>query len=1148
MSGDGTSSALQSLIPAQIDAVQPAENVWLSASAGTGKTQVLTARVIRLLLEEDVEPENLLCITFTKAGAAEMAERINRLLASWVQLDDHALFRDLEAIGAVSGPLARQRASELFAKVLDAPGGGLQIMTIHSFCQSLLGSFPEEAGLVPGFKPIEGPEQQELLRQALASMVITAEDAQDEGLIKDLQSLSLAMGEEAAVKFLHKCAGAPDVMSDIPEGEGAAVWARRLAGIAFDDPVEVMLESALSDGEINSASIRSIAEQNFGWGKGNLDSRGGKRAQVIYDWLAMDATRRVTHFAALHGCWSKADGEALIASKGFTPPDDAYAALALELFSWAKSLADQVARAAYADRLAQALLVGKRFTHFYAQAKHERGVIDFDDMIRRTAALLGTSHMADWVRYKLDRQIDHILVDESQDTNKAQWDIIDSLSDDFFSGSGAKSERLRTIFSVGDFKQAIYGFQGTAPERYREAGERFEEKIKAANKALERLTLSQSFRSTAPILDFVNAVIETTGPESFGINEAIEDHYSVKPEVGIVELLSPVAAGAVLDDSAANDIKDDEESWITFEKRELAKKLAEHAKALIDERPWLASQGRYLEPGDIMFLLRSRGELASLIVAQLHERAVPVAGIDRLRLSQPLVVQDLLAVIRFVLQPQDDLSLACILVSPIIGWSQEQLLEHGYRGHRRVSLWQHLREQDTIAEDIAPLRVVLDAADYITVYDFLEDILSGPIGARRKFVARMGTEALVPIEEMLNIALQFQQQQGGGLQSFLGWFDRGDIEIKREGVGSANEVRVMTVHGAKGLQAPVVVLADITSDPSKKPDRSAELLIDDGKRVPLLPIRSNEQSGHLLEVVERQKRREMEEHKRLLYVAMTRAEERLIMGGSLGISRKGEAPVESWYMALERGMLALGCTWERDDRWGQVMRHVGSEGVASQPKVDTKPRADRSPMATELPAWLFDQAPQESRPPRPLVPSRVEDDDYGDAPASLAMRAAAERGKLLHALFERVTDSNSLSAAKRWLELTVRDPAIDKEQLLTAATAVISNPDWRAFFSPDARAEVPLAAVVGDTVITGRVDRLVVEPGLVRFVDFKTSRSVPDEENGISTAYLRQMAHYAAALETIFPGSKIEASLLFTHAPRLITLSGTILAAHKPAS
>ena len=1151
MTGDDINPyALKRLIPAQHDAVIPADNIWLSASAGTGKTQVLTARVIRLLLEDNVEPEHLLCITFTKAGAAEMAERINQLLASWVQLDDHALFRDLEAIGATAGPAARQRASELFAKVLDAPGGGLQIMTIHSFCQSLLGTFPEEAGLVPGFKPIEGPEQKELQRLALSSMIIAAETTGDHDLIKNLQGLSLAMGEEAALKFLHKCAAAPDAMDEIPEGQGATIWARRLAGITFDEPVEAMLETALCDGAIDRVSIRSIAEQNLAWGKGNPDSRGGKRAQVIYDWLAMDAARRVKYFSELHRCWSKADGEPMVASKGSTPLDDAYAASALDLYNWTKSLADQMSRAAYADRLAPALLVGKKFAHFYAQAKHERGVIDFDDMIRRTAALLGTSHMADWVRFKLDRQIDHILVDESQDTNKAQWDIIGALSDDFFSGSGAKPERLRTIFSVGDFKQAIYGFQGTAPERYREAGEWFAKKIKAAGKTLERLTLSQSFRSTVPILDFVNAVIETTGAESFGISDVIEDHYSAKPDVGVVELLSPVAAGAAEEDGGGPD-SDDEESWVTNEKRLLAEKLADHAKALIDERPWLESKSRFLEPGDIMFLLRSRGELASLLVAQLHERGVPVAGIDRLRLAQPLVVQDLLAVIRFVLQPQDDLSLACIMVSPIIGWTQEQLLQFGYRGNRRVSLWQHLREQEAIATDIAPLRAMLDAADYITVYDFLEDILSGPIGARRKFVARLGTEALVPIEEMLNTALQFQQQQGGGLQSFLGWFDRGDIEIKREGAGNANEVRVMTVHGSKGLQAPVVILADTTSDPSKKLDRSAELLMDKGKRTPLLPIRSSEQSGRLAEIVEMQKEREMQEHRRLLYVAITRAEERLIMGGSLGGSRKGEAPADSWYTMLERGMMALGCCWEPDIRWGQVMRHVGAHGDGGKPPSAAAPAdlSDPAPaVAAEPPKWLFAPVPEEPRPPRPLVPSRLDDDSYGDAPAAPAMRAAAERGKLLHAIFERVTDAGSLAAAERWLDATVRDPSIDKNQLLGAVAAVVSNPEWAAFFGPAARAEIPLAAVVGETVITGRIDRLVIEPGLVRVVDFKTGRSVPDSENDVIVPYLRQMAHYVAALEMIFPGCVVEASLLFTHGPKLLALSDAILGPYKPAS
>jgi ATP-dependent helicase/nuclease subunit A len=1144
MSEDTSLKPLYPLIPAQLAAVQPEENVWLSASAGTGKTQVLTARVIRLLLEEGVEPENLLCITFTKAGAAEMAERINQRLASWVQLEDTALFKDMEAIGAKSGPEYRQRASELFARVLDAPGGGLQILTIHSFCQSLLGSFPEEAGLVPGFKPIEGAEQQTLLREALASMVIAAEQADDQDLIRSLQKLSLAMGEEAAEKFLAKCAAVPDVMEGIPDGAGAISWARRVAGVEFDCSPHQMLESALADSEILREDIKWIADENLAWGKGKADSRGGKRAHIIYNWLAMNPAQRAVEFQSLHRCWSNGEGEAMISSKGYTPMDDYYRDVAQRLYDWTKDLTDQMVRADYAERLASALLVGKRLAQYYAHAKHARGVIDFDDMIRRTAALLNSGAMAQWVRFKLDKQIDHILVDEAQDTNKAQWDIVAALASDFFSGLGQRSEKIRTIFSVGDFKQAIYGFQGTAPERYEEAGKKFGEDIKGAGGELARLTLSQSFRSTTPVLQFVNALIDEAGHANFGISDEVPDHYSRMPaEVGMVELLAPVSPK-----SADEERDDDEESWVPNQKRDLAERLADYAKELIDQKPWLATQKRPLEPRDIMFLLRSRGDVASLLVAQLHERRVPVAGVDRLRLAQPLVVQDLLAVIRFVLQPLDDLSLACIMVSPIIGWTQEKLLEYGYRGERKVSLWQHLRGQDAIADELEPLRAILDAADFVTVYDFLEQILSGPIGARRKFVARLGTEALVPMEEMLNTALLFQEQQGGGLQSFLHWFEKGENIIKREGEGGANEVRVMTVHGSKGLQAPVVILADATSDPRKKPDRTSALVMDEGKNVPLLAIRSAEKSGRLQEIVELQETRELEEHRRLLYVAVTRAEERLIMGGALSGQNKGVPPADSWFAMMESAMRALGHEWEDDARWGQVMRHVGEDGVSAAPPATRDQSAKDDPAPLEAPSWLFTPAPQESRPPRPLVPSRLEDDDYGDAPPSLAMQAAATRGKLLHALFERITDEASLDAAAKWLDITVRDAAIDKRQILEAVTAVVRNPEWADFFKPEAQAEVPLAALVGETVITGRIDRMIVEPGRVRIIDFKTGRSVPEDAQGVIIPYLRQMAHYVAALETIFPDSSVEASLLFTHTPRLVRLPDAVLQPHKPAS
>ena len=1139
----GSVKELYPLIPDQLNAVQPSDNIWLSASAGTGKTQVLSARVIRLLLEPGIRPENILCITYTKAGAAEMAQRINERLSAWVQMDSNQLFHELAAIGAKCSIDAHSNARELFARVLDAPGGGLQILTIHSLCQSLLSRFPEEAGLIPGFKPVEGREQGELYREALAEMIVASENSSDDWLLQNLREMSLSQGEEGALSFLKRCAGQAGVMAGIPDDIGALVYARRLVGVTFEGPVEVMLQTACGDSVIDRQLILKLAELNAIWGKGNPGSRGAKRDEVIRSWLAGDQSERARRFAELHGCWSKGTGgiEPLTHSKNYTPLDDNYSDLASKLFEWTNKIMQQVKLADYADRLAKALLVGKAYSATYAECKRRRGLVDFDDLIRKTSALLTTSGMSDWVRYKLDRQIDHILVDEAQDTNLAQWKIVKALSEDYFSGIGAKEGRARTIFAVGDFKQAIYGFQGTDPDKYRKAGEEFADRIEKTGGVLERLSLSQSFRSTKPVLDFVNAVIGELGPESFGLNEEIGDHYSLKSDTGMIELFAPVTPKEQNDEDG-----DNEESWLTTEKRVLAYRISAYVRQLIDDAPVLACTGEALVAGNIMILLRSRSDLASLLVARLHAVKVPVAGIDRLKILEPIAVQDMLACVKFVLQPRDDLSLACILVSPLMGWSQDQLLERGYR-KRGLGLWRHLRDQNDLAEAIQPLRDILGLADYTTPYHFLETILSGPIQGRKKMLARLGCEALVPVEELLNAALQFEQNNGGGLQAFLAWFESDNTAITRENSVGNSEVRVMTVHGAKGLQAPVVILVDVTADPTTKQGSSMELLMEEGTRLPLLQIKSADKIGRLDEVAELQTERDKAEHYRLLYVAMTRAEERLVLAGSLGKRSEGVAKENSWYPALLSGMQALGCDWQDELPWGRVMRYQGRDAPPATNAVDEKPK---QPLPAKiLPQWLLQMAPEERRPPRPLVPSQLGDDDYGDAPAPLASQIAADKGRLIHAIFERLSDgdtSDNIAQAAHWLSNNNRNPEIDNEALLNNIQTVLESPQWSQFFGPNARAEVPLAALVGETVISGRVDRLLIEPNLIHLLDFKTGRSVPSDEASVPVAYLRQMAHYVAALETIFEGRQVKASLLFTHAPKMIELSDAILAPHRP--
>ncbi|QIG80059.1 double-strand break repair helicase AddA [Stakelama tenebrarum] len=1126
--------ALPSLSGNQAPASDPARNIWLSASAGTGKTQVLAARVFRLLLR-GVDPGAILCLTFTKAGAAEMAERISGRLAHWVRASDEELKKDLFALGeAHLDPELRAFARTLFAKVLDAPGGGLRIQTIHSFCQSLLAAFPVEAGLVPGFRPLEAREETALQREALAEMLVTAEREGRVALIDAVGALSLRMGEGKAEDFLRECARAPDAMAALPIG--IQPFLRRVLDLPAGD-VEAAIVEACGDDGFDVLAVQRIASMNAEWGtKGGLES-----ADVAARWLSLSAERRAGELARLHLVWAKQDGGIRSFGKGKAPQIDGYADLATRLYERCADLLGMRTRAAYADLLAGGLEAGREYAAAYRRIKNRRGAVDFDDLIRATVRLLATPGMGEWVRYKLDQSTEHLLIDEAQDTNARQWAIVDAIAEDFFAGSGTRESGMRTLFTVGDYKQAIYGFQGTDPIFFRAAHEHFARKAAEAGEAdfdiavpeLESLSLTHSFRSTQPVLEFVDAAIAALPAPGMGAYAEAEPHASRVEGPGTVALWPCTVTGGS---------DEDEEAWAGEATRELAKEIAEQIASWIGKLP-LESKGRLLRPEDIMILVKRRGELASLIVARLYAQKVPVAGIDRLRLNAPLAVQDLLAAIRFVLQPEDDLSLASLLVSPLIGWSQDALMTAAVR--EKGGLWRHLRATQP-EEKLAPLHAMLGRADFTTPYRFLEEILSGELRGREKLLRRLGEEARDPIEELLNAALDFEQVATPSLQRFLDWFDRGDVDIARDLAAPGDAVRVMTAHGAKGLQAPLVILADATVDPTRNRRDVLGWEVDTGSETVKLPIfrpRAGERGGPLETLIETSEARELEEHWRLFYVAATRAEERLVIAGALGPQAKGVPPEKSWYAAAARAFDALEVPAEEGER---VFRGLAPQSPVAA-KVSKGARVEDTPA---LPGWVARKAPAESRPPRPLAPSSLGDDAVADPPPSPAMRLAAERGRLLHALFERLPDvaaSDRAGAADRWLAgaggVTDADARAD---LVAAALGVIDNPDFADLFGADALAEAPIAAVVEGVVVSGTVDRLVVAADLVRVIDFKTGRRAPENSDAIPPYHLRQMAAYAAALRVIFPGRRVEAALLYTAGPVLHVLPDDLLARHKP--
>lgn len=1137
---------LHDLDPGQQAAAQPDEHVWLGASAGTGKTQVLSARVLRLMLA-GVAPDAILCITFTKAGAAEMAHRIHERLALWVRMDDGDLRLDLRALGADwEQPGILDRARSLFATVIDSAPGAIRVQTIHSFCQTLLASFPLEAKIMPGFRALEEGEAAELQRQVMATLLAEV-GADGDAMRGQAAMLSRRMGQDAAMAFLVRCAhalAAPFQTRILPP-RGHDL--RAALGLP-DGDAEQWLMARLGAGVIADADIAAIATVGRDWGS----ATGVARAETMAAWLAADAAGRAAMLGDVLGAIVKKDGD--IAAHYLTPGKQMGDCLgAAECVAAAIGALMATMRAMQvADDLAAAWDLGSRFAEAYALAKRDGGLADFDDLIAIAGSLLRLGQFGEWVRFKLDQRTDHILVDEAQDTNTRQWAIVAALAEEFFAGTGAKDERIRTMFTVGDRKQAIFGFQGTEPAAFEAARIRFGEWAADGGQPFAQVDLVTNYRSSPAVLDIVDAWVADGGTELMGLASDEPPHLPFRSaHPGRVELWQPLPVGKALTTEGEGGEAADDDSVEGGDPLAPANDPASLrlSRALADEvRDWIehGKDGRSVAPGDILILVRRRRDLAARIVARLQSLGVPVAGVDRFALTQPLGVQDLLSAMRFAIQPLDDLNLAALLVSPLIGWSQDDLFGFAHRRGKRA-LWEQLRarEAEVPAETMTALRGLLGMADFTTPYRFLDRILSGPMQGRRRLYARLGREARDPIDELLNQALNFERQHTPSLLAFLSEVETSRADIKRQTEARSNVVRVMTVHGSKGLQAPIVILADATDDPVQR-QRGFDLSLEGWDKLPVFGLGRDERHGPIAHAHDAKARAEIEEHWRLLYVAMTRAEELLVVAG---VTRKEDRslPELCWHAAVDGVMEGMGLGWQdAGPRWGQKRVHAANTKAWVRQR--EKPAMVTSAVA--IPEWATKPAPEEARPPRPLAPSALGEDDVASPPQGGERAAAVERGLLLHALFERlppVAPQRRRAAALHWLSVqaSVLDDA-PRGAMVDEVLGVLDDPAYAALFGPGSLAEVPLSAVVDGVVVAGIVDRLLVTGEAVTVVDYKTGRHVPAGAAEVAPAYLRQMAAYRDALGVIFPGRRVEVALLYTAAPRLIRLDDALLDAHKP--
>ena len=1127
----------------QRQALDPRHSVWVSASAGTGKTKVLTDRLLALMLD-GTDPSRVLCLTFTRAAAAEMANRVNARLAAWTTMPPGRLEQELVGLtGHMPGPALVDRARQLFAVVLDTPGGA-KIATIHGFCQSLLRRFPLESGVAPEFAVIDERSARDALAEASESVIARARGG-DAALAAALAIVARHAPEERFAELMEALAAERGKLrTALADGEPAL---RRRLLAAFGLPAGVSadgLDAAFCAGG-DAAALRQAAAA---LAEGSKTDKA--RAECLAAWWS-DPARTGDGIAAYRAAFLTEEGKI----RASLCTQDARRHTDLDL---AEVLGAEAVRVLHHDEARGCLEVveatvalvrlGAALLDEYERHKAQHGQLDYTDLIDRTLTLLSRPGIAPWVLFKLDGGLDHILIDEAQDTNPEQWAIVVALAEEFFAGEGAR-ERCRTVFAVGDAKQSIYSFQRADPHAFVAMREHFQRRVDAARQEWRIVPLDISFRAADPLLRAIDAV--------FAIDEAADGvaldgrqirHFAARDgQAGLVELWPPVMpepdAPPGADEPARRPLEP-----CTRLARAIAATIAQWLKT--GER--LAARDRPIRPGDVMVLVRRRDRFVSDLLRALKRHDVPVAGADRLVLTDQLAVQDLVALGQFLLLPEDDLTLATVLKGPLFGISEEALFALAYGRSRGEPLWHRvLRARDPAVKPMAARLVALRGrADFAPPYELYAEIL-GPEGGRRAMLERLGTEAEDPIDEFLALTLAYEREHVPSLQGFLHWLVAGDIEVKRDfGEHQRDEVRIMTVHGAKGLEAPIVFVPDTMA----LPDRRVSVLWSEGDFLPLWRPHRDLAAPFYEAQRAAGRRRALQEYRRLLYVALTRAQDRLYVCGFQG--RNGSAEAAHWHTLCRAGWGGLMEPFAFDTRpligpragWaGEGLRLVSAQ--VGRPERDQPMAALRA--LAPVPGWAERPPPPEPDPPKPLLPSQP----GGAEPATLSPLAEAgrdrfKRGLLVHRLLQSLPEvpaAGREEAARRFLALPLHGVGADEQaEICREVLAVLGEPEFAELWSPQAQAEVPVVGLLGGQALSGQIDRIVVGDDRVLIVDYKSVRPPPDTADSVAPAYLRQLAIYRAALRLIYPGRTVDCALLWTAAPRLMSVPAELLDRYPP--
>jgi ATP-dependent helicase/nuclease subunit A len=1126
-------------------AADPTISAFVTANAGSGKTKTLIDRVARLLLA-GVDPEKVLCVTYTKAAAAEMQRRLFGRLGDWSVMADEAL---TERLTELEGPreFDGRRLSEaraLFARALETPGG-LKIQTIHAFCEKLLRRFPLEAGVSPGFRVMDDTAAAAIAdaaRKAVALHAMSGGGQVAEAYARFSVALDFASFQSMFLGFEARRARLAEFFAEQRGYEGAEAWVWDACGVEPGQSPDVLEAEAMA--ELDRTLWRAAA--------GVLAAGTTTDQKCAAKLAAVAADPAAPLGQALDALFTeKGEGTPatwVFKTSGLKSREDLRQALLDEQDRLA-IVRERIRGARVAADTLDALVLAEAYLQAYRIEKASAGALDFADLIEKTKALLASRPAAAWVLFKLDGGIDHILVDEAQDTAPDQWKILQALTDEFFSGAGAERRRERplprTLFVVGDDKQSIYSFQGANPELLRSETTRYTALIADGGARSEKVPLLASWRSTVEVLGFVDAVFTQGVPPGI---EALSHIPMRQGQHGCVDLW-PLEREVRGEERDAWTAPLDLEGEGSATKR-LAGNIACEIQALVERGDRVSDREgwRPARWGDVLILVRKRGGLFEEILRALKHAKIPVAGADRLALSEHIVFDDLLALARFSLFPADDLTLAALLRSPFCDVDDESL--YRLAKGRKASLWQTLlaRADEQVDWRGAAnfLSALIAEAEQPRPFELYSRVLGMRDAAgrsmRARLLRRLGREAEDALDEFLAQVLAAEQRGVHDLESLAAAFASLDITVKRELEAGRDEVRVMTAHGAKGLEAPIVFLPETTTTAGA---RGSPLMETEDRGFLWCASQKGDCEASRL-ARELRARKENEESLRLLYVALTRARERLVLCGRIASNRKEET-LKGWWAQIRAG-------FDHAEIDPHLRIAACGEVQATRYGPDPEPMAPRDAVAIRtapVPAWAAQEAAAEAFG-RYASPSDLGEGGKAPAPSPLSAVGGLgrfRRGDLIHRLLQILPDlaPDAWTAGAEALLARERDLSdAQRAEMTGAALSVLQDARFAEVFGPGSRAEVAVAgsaaALPPGLKISGRIDRLVVLPTRVLVADFKTNRPSPARIEDADPTYLRQMAIYAAVLADVFPGRAIEAALVWTDGPKLMPVPENLLA------